>query len=513
MIEVLDITLVTTPRRNLAWQYLAVLCGAIVLYVVSCAPGVLWQDSGLIQYRIWHNDIEGFLGLAVAHPLFYLIAIGAKHIPVGELAYRMNLVSAIAAAFAVANMFLLVRLWLDETLPAVIAAVSLAVSHTFWFHASVIETYTLWSALFLVELIMLLQYTKTNRVGYLYLLALFNGLAISVHMLASIPMLCYAIYIVTRLARKDVRIRDLIVIVLLWIAGALPYEYLIIKNILQTSDISGTLASAAFGSRWQHAVLNSSMSMKTVIENMSYIFLNFPTPNILLLFAGCYGLYKISPNRGFKIVLISITILFFVFAFRYTVPDRYAFFIPFYCMVSIFIGIGTYILQRRLNHQYFIPAVLILSLLPVNIYAVAPILARKIQLNISTRDDIPYRDDYTFFLQPWKTGYNGAERFADDIMNTVDNNAVVYADSTTAPPLLYAQEVKEIRPDVKIISGTVNSKDSPKMDEYTIEQLLKERSLYLVSSKPGYCPSFILENYELDQTDILWKITGRKKIP
>ena len=503
----------TIPKRNLFRQYLTALCAAIVFYVVSCAPGILWQDSGLIQYRVWHNDIEGFFGLAVAHPLFYLIAIGVKHIPIGEFAYRINLISAIAAAFAVANMFLLVRLWLDETLPAVVAAITLAVSHTFWFHASVTETYTLWSALFLVELIMLLQYTKTNRAGYLYLLALFNGLAISVHMLASIPMLCYAIYIVTRLARKDVRIRDLIVIVLLWITSALPYEYLIIKNILQTSDISGTLASAAFGNRWRHAVLNSSMSMKTVTENISYILLNFPTPNILLLFVGCYGLFRISPNRGFKIILTSITILFLIFAFRYTVPDRYAFFIPFYCMAAIFIGLGTYILQQRLNPRYFVPAVLLFSLLPVNVYALAPVLARKMQLNIGTRDDIPYRDDYAYFLQPWKTGYNGAEKFADEILNTVDNNAIVYADSTTAPPLLYVQEVRGIRPDVKIISGTVNSKDSPKLDEHTIEQLLKERTVYLVSSKPGYCPAFILENYELSRTDVLWKITGRKKIP
>ena len=500
----------TIPKRNLALQYTAVLCGALVLYIASCAPGVLWQDSSFIQYRAWHNDIEGFFGLAVAHPLFYIIAIGAKYIPAGELAYRTNLLSAIAAAFTVANMFLLVRLWLDETLPAAVAAITLAVSHTFWFHASIAETYTLFSALFLAELIMLLQYAKTNRVFYLYILALFNGLAISVHILAFIPLVCYVLFIIVRLIKKDIRIRDLVVIILLWIVGGLPYEYLIIQNILRTSDISGTLASAAFGNRWQQAVLNSSISMRTLIEDISYVLLNFPTPNILLFFVGCYGLYKISPARGFKIVLIGITILFFIFAFRYTVPDRYAFFIPFYCTAAIFMGIGTYILQQHINMRYLIPTVLIFSLLPINVYAVAPILAKKIQLDIGTRSDIPYRDDYAYFLQPWKTGYTGAEKFADNIFNTVEKDAVIYADSTTAPPLLYVQEVRGIRPDVKIISGTVNSKDSPKLDENTIEQLIQERSIYIVSPKPGYCPSFILENYKLNRIDILWKVEGRK---
>ena len=109
-------------KSTLTWRYFAVLCAALVLYIISCAPGVLWQDSGLIQYRIWHNDIEGFFGLALSHPLFYLVAIAVKTLPFGEFAHRINMVSAIAGAAAVANMFLLVRLWVGKDIPAVIAA-------------------------------------------------------------------------------------------------------------------------------------------------------------------------------------------------------------------------------------------------------------------------------------------------------------------------------------------------------------------------------------------------------
>ncbi|MHC4170217.1 MAG: protein O-mannosyl-transferase family, partial [Planctomycetota bacterium] len=214
-----------------------------MLYVVSCAPGALWQDSGLIQYRIWNNDIEGFLGLAVSHPLFYMLAIGVKYVPVGEFAHRINLVSAVAAAVAVANVFLFVRLWLGRNLPAVVAALTLAVSHTFWRHASIIETYTLWAALFLAELIMLLQYTKTGKVRYLYWLGLISGLSLSVHMLASIPLLCYAVFVTFLLAGREIRVRDLGIVILLCIVGALPYEILIVKNMIQTGDIPGTLAS------------------------------------------------------------------------------------------------------------------------------------------------------------------------------------------------------------------------------------------------------------------------------
>jgi hypothetical protein len=477
-----------------------------MLYVISCAPSALWQDSGLIQYRIWHNDIEGFFGLAVSHPLFYILAIGAKYIPVGEFVHRINLVSAIAGAIAVANIFFLLRLWLSRNLPAVIAALTLAVSHTFWRHASIVETYTLWTALFLAELIMLLQYTRTKRVTYLYLLGLLSGLSISVHMLASIPLICYAVFVAFLLAKKEIHIINLMIFVLLWIAGALPYEYLIVKNIFQTGDLFGTLASAAFGIRWWPAVLNASFSIKMAKENFLYLLLNFPTPNFLLFFAGCFGLFKMSPNRSIRNIILALTILFFLFAFRYTIPDRYAFFIPFYCLVSILIGIGVNFLWSQNNLKVPAFLVLLFCILPIGVYVALPPLAKQIQFKIGTRNDIPYRDDYEYFLQPWKTGYKGAELFADKALSSVDDGAVIYADITTIGPLLYLQQVKGKRPDVKIVSGIVNSTDAPKFNKQTIGQLLKAGQVYVVSNKPGYCPQFLLDDYDFIRAGALWRV-------
>lgn len=488
------------------------LCGACVLYLLSCAPGALWQDSGLIQYRIWHNDIEGFSGLAISHPLFYLLAIGVKYIPLGEFAHRVNLLAAIAAAAAVANVFLFTHLWLGKNFPAVVAALTLGVSHTFWSHASIIETYTLWAALFTAELIMLLQYVRTQRVGYLYWLGLLNGLTIAVHMLASIPLLCYAVFLIMLLAKREIRTRDLLAVALLWIVGAMPYEYLVIKNIVQTGDVAGTLASAAFGLRWQGAVLNTSLSAKLVKQDFQYILYNFATPNILLFFVGCFALLRDRARPGLRNILLVLAVLFFLFAFRYTIADRYAFFIPFYCVASIIIGAGAYAASRHINRKAVPYLILFFSLLPMAVYAFAPRLAAKMQLDLGTRADVPYRDDYKYFLQPWKTGYDGPERFAEEALEAVENNAVVYADSTTVAPLLYVQEVKGTRPDVKITSGTARSKGAPRLDKTTVEQLLQEGHIYVVSSKPDYCPAFILDNYGLVQAGLLWRVVKNSKI-
>ena len=157
--------------------------------------------------------------------------------------------------------------------------------------------------------------------------------------------------------------------------------------------------------------------------------------------------------------MLGLIVLFFIFAFRYTVPDRFAFFLPFYCMVSVFIGLGVYLLQEKINCRVLSSLILFLSLLPFGVYMAVPIWAERMQVDLGTRNDVPYRNDYKYFLQPWKTGYRGADRFANEALDAVESNAVIFADSTTAAPLLLVQEFAGKRPDVKIVSGIISSRE------------------------------------------------------
>ncbi|MBA7656495.1 hypothetical protein ES703_64421 [subsurface metagenome] len=471
--------------NNIRASYLAVLLIAAGLYVATCAPGALWQDSGMYQYRILHNDIEGNLGLALSHPLYHIIGIGVKYIRLGEFAYRVNLISAVAAAFTIANLFLLLRLWLGRNLPAVIAAATLALSHTFWRHAVIAETYTLYTALLLAELLMLLQYVKTRRLMFLYLLGFFNGLAIANHMFAVIAFVCYLVFCIVLLTRRQIRLGHFGIIVLLWLIGAAPYGYLIGKNIIQTGSFTVAVVSALFGKSWEGNVLNVSLSAQLIKENLMLMAYNFPTPNVIFFFVGLYGLKKVQRGHSFAKVLPVLLILFFVFAFRYTVTDRYAFFIPFYCLASVMIGVGVNLLIAQYNRKILCFVILILSLLPIPTYIVAPAVAQKQKFNLSTRADVPRRNDYVWFLQPWKAGYSGAEEFADEVFEKIEPEAIVYADNTMVYPLLYIQEVKGKRADIKIISEYASSEGVPLLNEKSIEQWLSEGDVYAVSPIAG----------------------------
>ena len=495
---------------NIKTGYVVVLFAASVLYIVSCAPGPVWQDSGVIQYRVLHNDIEGRLGLALSHPLFYMLAIAAKYIFPGKYGYEVNIVTAVISAVAVANLFLLLRLWLGGALAALVGALTLGLSHTFWRHAAIPETYNLTVALLLVELIMLLQYAKTGRVVYLYLLSLVNGLAIANHMLASLAFICYLVLVVVLTVKKKVGGKDLALMALLWVIGALPYEYLIVKNVLQTGEFWPTMASAVFGASWRSDVLNVSLSGRIIKENLMWMALNFPTPNVVLVFVGLWAIYKVSPKRWFANVLLTLLVLFFVFAFRYTIVDRYAFFIPSYCIVSILIGVGASRVLNGKRAEILACVVVTLAFVAVPVYVAAPKVAKKLGIISGRIREIPYRDDYVYFLRPWRTGYRGPEKFAKEIFGMVEPDAIVYADGTTAPPLLNTQQIREMRPDVKIISNVGSSEGSPEFNEHTIEELLTKRAVYVVSAVRGYCPEYLLEHYDFIRAGPIYRVVYRQ---
>jgi hypothetical protein len=495
----------SATEGSIGLAYMIVLAAAALLYVITCAPAILWQDSALYVYRIWHSDIQGNLGLALSHPLYIMFGIAAKQIPVGDLAWRINLISALFGAVTIANLFLLLRLWLGRNVPAVIGAITLAVSWTFWQQAAIAEIYTLYTAQMLGEIIVLLLYLRTKRIGYLYLLGFFNGLAIANHMWGVFGFICYTVFLIFLLLRRQIKLKHFAPIVLLWIIGAAPYEYLIIKNIVLTSDVRATLLSAAFGTLWKGQVLNASISMKFVWENIIFILLNFPTPNGLLFFLGLWVLAKKAPSRSFRNIIFVLLLLYFVFAFRYKVPDRYTFFLPFYCLAAVLIGLGADMFLRKYNRKALVFIVLAFALLPIPAHFVTPAIGRKMYKPLGQRRQRPYRDEYKYFLQPWKTSYRGAERFATEALERVEQNAIIYADITTAYALLYIQQVKGKREDVKIVSDYDSSENAPVFNENTVAGLLEDSNLYVVSPERGYCPGFLLKRYEFEQVGVLWK--------
>src|SRR5215211_3473956 len=86
----------------------AVLIGlsALALYIRTLAPSLLWGDSAEFQtlsYTLGMTHPSGYMTQIMLGKLF-------TYIPVGDIAYRVNLMSAFFGALAVGEMYLIVRL-------------------------------------------------------------------------------------------------------------------------------------------------------------------------------------------------------------------------------------------------------------------------------------------------------------------------------------------------------------------------------------------------------------------
>jgi hypothetical protein len=301
--------------------------------------------------------------------------------------------------------------------------------------------------------------------------------------------------------------------VVLWLIGAAPYEYLIIRNII-AHNFTDTIASALFGNSWQGKVLNTTLSVKLVKENLMLMAYNFPTPNILFFFVGLWSFYKLSPARSFANILLALLVLFFLFAFRYNVPDRYAFFIPFYCLASIFIGAGMHHFLQRCSRRPYIVLLLVFVFLPLPVYRFAPAIAQRLKFNLGTKRTIPHRNEYVWFLRPWNGRNIGPELFAAEALENVEDNAIIIADGTTVYPLWYLQEVKGKRTDVKVLSLHGSYKNPVAFPtEDTIAEMLSRHPVYVVSPIAGYCRPVCLldqERYDFIEAGPVYRVTVKQ---
>jgi hypothetical protein len=170
-----------TTDYTLTWldAALALLLGGanLALYVRTLAPFVLGGDSGEFQVLAYQ------LGIAHApgYPVYLALAKLMTLLPIGDVAYRVNLFSAVMAAVTVAGVYLATRLLAGARLAAVLGALALAVSYTFWTQATIAEVYTSATAFAALVLIGLLAWYRTGSRRALFLAGLCGGLSLGVH--------------------------------------------------------------------------------------------------------------------------------------------------------------------------------------------------------------------------------------------------------------------------------------------------------------------------------------------
>jgi|CXWL01.1.fsa_nt_gi tetratricopeptide (TPR) repeat protein len=119
---------------------LGIFLGVLTLYLAKLPPVLApWRDTGEMSVAV------STLGVAhpTSYPLYILLGRLASLFPLGNTAYRLNLLSAVAGAAACALLFAVLRR--RHGMAASLAAgICLAFNPTFWAVSQVSEMYSLW---------------------------------------------------------------------------------------------------------------------------------------------------------------------------------------------------------------------------------------------------------------------------------------------------------------------------------------------------------------------------------
>ena len=148
-----------------------------MVYVLTLAPGLLRADSGELQ------TLAVTLGYAhpTGYPVYLLLAKLSTAIPFGDVAYRVNLLSAIMGAVAAGLLYLLGKLLTARRWVPAAGALALALSPTFWSQAIIAEVYTCGVVCMLGVLLGLALWQQSGEVRWLFAGACLGGVSLGVH--------------------------------------------------------------------------------------------------------------------------------------------------------------------------------------------------------------------------------------------------------------------------------------------------------------------------------------------
>ena len=200
---------------------------AFVVYLRTLLPDVGGpEDTPKFQY------LGAALGTAhpPGYPLHTLLSHLFSYLPIGTIAYRANLLSAVAGASAVWLAVLLARALDCSRTAAAFAALTIAFGGALWGYAVLAEVYTLTAALLLAIMFWLVRWKATRRDAHLYAAAACFALALGNHLAIAAAAPAIAIFLLATGARRALRPRTLVTGAGIVSSGFLQYLYILIRT-------------------------------------------------------------------------------------------------------------------------------------------------------------------------------------------------------------------------------------------------------------------------------------------
>ena len=497
-----------------------------LLYLATAQRGVGWQDSGGFQEAALLPAKENVAkyaangNLAIAHPAYMALARLSASVFRDSPALAVNAVSSICMAAAVANVWLLSLLTLarGRKLTAAVAAALFGMAHMTWWMATIAEVYATSAMMLSAELLLFLCALKDwncerlaacglsardVRGAAYVLLAGTTGLHFSVHGFAVLAWPVYAVMFFRQAVRHEVPWKTMPMALFAWLVGLLPLGPLVFARAEVTS-FPESVANLLVGNAYSQEVLALGKRWRgCFLSNMGIFAFNFLNPTWILA-----GIGVCAARSRFANAVRIILVFHFVFFIRYFVADQATFAIPSLLLFSLFAADGVARLTASPRRTVLLLAVT--ALVPPVAYAVANAAIHRIRPAAAVRKvPTPLRDDIRYWALPWKHDESSAEDFAQEVVETTENDAVVVADITAAAALdAYFRAHPRLLGRRKIastLSSLANDYDSS-FSLQTVLNRYRDRPWYVVRPFPGYVPTDSLLNCNYEKHGSMYRM-------
>ena len=345
---------------------LVVTLASLGLFISTLAPTLTWgfNKTGVDGGEL----LAAANGFGVPHPPGYptytlLLKLFATMVPIGDFAYRGNLLSALLAAVSVALLYLVIlRLcrFLRPTYPesywiasAALGSLAFATSPLFWSQAVMTEVYTL-NTVFVGSLLLIAtklafrfsiegELTRKKSTTWMALFGLFLGLGLGNHltlMSIALPLVIWLSVIIGW--RRVLSLRSVGALIL----GLGIYIYLPISAAQEppvnwgNADTFAGMAWMLTGRVYQEYVF--AVPAEDIPRRLAaWLQLIYAQFNPLGLSLGLVGaLPRFMKERGFLIASSTSILILSAYGIMYNTFDYEVLMIPAFMLFSIWLGIG-----------------------------------------------------------------------------------------------------------------------------------------------------------------------------
>lgn len=409
-----------------------IFAASLSLYTSTLSPSVYTFDSAELAAGVYSLGIVH----ATGYPVYLLLAkLFTLAVPVGDVAYRVNLFSAACAAFSLVALRRVMIALTDSLGSALAATAMFGASYPLWSEAVAAEVYTL-HLLFVTGMIWLaLRWRATGRPRFPILLALILGLSLGNHMSTVLVAPGLALLIWAGARRRPVSLSTWGLALLAAALGPLTYLYLPVRYAanpalnfalvldvdLRTLDGIIWMARGAMFADWMFGYRLAEIPAQA-IDFVVLLWQAFFGIGLIIAAIGVRELWR--RDRSLSVALGLIFVVTAAFYINYRVFDKDTMFLPTFLIVSLWIAMGLRGLQDRLGRAGA----------AVGWGAVA-VIAAMLFVNYPR---VNLADNWT------------AREYAETVFRDVPPDSLVVGSWIDITPLEYLQVAEGKRPDVTL---------------------------------------------------------------